>query len=336
MKQKPFLGLMIALTIFSVCAPTLAIDDGTRAAARTLVSEGVVHYRANRYDEARLKFLEAYAVAKVPTVAVWAGQAHEKLGKWVAAAEYYENALLMQPNELWVGNAQQQAQEQAEELLNALKPRLPGVKILLVGTNTAEVDVTIDGAKLANAILAVERPLDPGTHAIVATRGSKATTVTVTLVGGEKKTLTLEAPASTAQQQPSVASVQDARGAHRRPVETSTRPDSRPLRRSLGWASLGMGATGLVVGVTAATVVGIKRSELHDAGCNGNICDGGSFSSRVDSYNAWRTISTASFVVGGIGVGLGLTLLVTRPRQESSTQVSVMVSPGSVGFKGAF
>ena len=46
-----------------------------------------------------------------------AAQANEKLGKLIAAAELYEAALLMQPNELWIGNTQQQAQEQALQAL---------------------------------------------------------------------------------------------------------------------------------------------------------------------------------------------------------------------------
>src|SRR5512147_1460951 len=111
-------------TMGTASPDSLALDDSTRAAARTLVSDGVQLYRESHFEQARRKFLDAYAVAKVPTVAVWAGQANERLGHLVTAGEFYENALLLQPNELWVGNAQQQAQKQAEELLNAIKLRI--------------------------------------------------------------------------------------------------------------------------------------------------------------------------------------------------------------------
>src|SRR5664279_470075 len=366
MTHKLQLGLIAAIVMASWAAPALAIDDSSRSAARTLVNEGAAHFKEGRFEEARRKFMEAYEVAKVPTVAVWAAQAHDKLGKLVAASELYESALLMQPNELWVGNAQQQAQQKARETLKALKPRIPVLKIVLVGANASEVEVTIDNVKVPSGLLAVERPVDPGAHAVNATRGGKSVVdmVTLSLEEAEKKIITLQLPDASAPT-PAVARIAPAAPpTGSRPPEQSnlvTTPASSPAdsaatvtalqnmgasvssqpaedntQRTLGWVGVGVGAAGLALGTTAAVVVGLKRSSMHSDGCSENTCIGTGYTGRVDSYNSWRTISTVGFVVGGLGTAAGITLLLTSPKQESAPHVGLMIDLSTVSVKGAF
>jgi len=114
MKRVQHLGFITAMVLASWVTPAFAkgIDDSSRSAARALVKRGVDELNAGQAESALKRFTEALEVARVPTVAVWAAQANEKLGRLVAAAELYENAQLMQPNELWIGTTQQQAQQQ--------------------------------------------------------------------------------------------------------------------------------------------------------------------------------------------------------------------------------
>jgi hypothetical protein len=331
MKPHFLLRALVLATLATATIPAAAIDDSSRAAARELVSEGVTLYKANRYDEARTKFLQAYEFAKVPTVGVWAGQAYEKLGNWVTAVEFYEGALLMQSNDLWVGNAQQQAQQQAQELLAALKPLIPTVQVLIAGSDTSEVEVAIDGVKIPNATLALMRPLNPGSHVFTATRGGKVNNQTVELVQGQRRNVTVTAPAPTPvspSQPPSTT------GAPKTPDDHAL--TTGQAQRTAGWVSLGVGTAGLVAGTAAGAIVWLKRSSLHDDGCAGDLCSGAAFSSRVDSYNSWRTLSSAALAVGAIGVGAGVTLLLTSPRQDPAPQLGVTIAPGGFGLKGAF
>ena len=195
-KHRRTFGAVIVILIASFSLPAFAIDDSSRAAARTLVNEGAGFFKQGRFEEARRKFMDAYEVVKVPTVAVWAAQAHEKVGKLVAASELYESALLMQPNELWVGNAQQQAQDQAQAALKVLKPRIPTLKINLLGATPSETEVTVDSVKVPSALLALARPVDPGLHSVAASRGGKTVTQTVALVEAQQGSVTLNVPAA--------------------------------------------------------------------------------------------------------------------------------------------
>jgi hypothetical protein len=194
MKQPLGAWLVLAMAMVSWAPPALAVDDSSRAAARTLVKEGATLFKSGRYEEARLKFMDAYGVAKVPTVAVWAAQANEKLGTLVAASELYESAILMAPNDLWVGDAQPKAQQQARDALKLLKPRIPALKIVLSGASPSEVAVTVDGVTVPSSLLAVERSIDPGVHTVTATRAGKTVTESVTLGEMEKRVIMLLLP----------------------------------------------------------------------------------------------------------------------------------------------
>jgi hypothetical protein len=69
-------------------------------------------------------------------------------------------------------------------------------------------------------------------------------------------------------------------------------------------------------------LVRFKREAKHD---------------EVDDYNSLRPISTAGFVVGGVGVAGGLTLLLTAPkRPETEAHVSPWLGLGSAGVSGRF
>jgi hypothetical protein len=372
-KRCHIFGTALAIAIASSSLPARAIDDSTRSAARALVNEGAEYFKQGRYVQARRKFLDAYEVAKVPTVAVWAAQANEKLGKLVAASELYEAALLMQPNELWIGNTQQQAQEQALQELRILRPRIPTLKINLEGASASEVEVTIDNSTLPSALLKADRPTDPGTHVITATRGGNIAAETViTLAEAERKVVTLQLPAAgnaapplapvpsqtagigsppapaTALSGPTNSNLPQSttsplprlppQGAGTQSAATGapTETFSAATRRTIGWIGLGVGAAGVALGTTAGVIVGLKRGSLHSDGCNSNECPDSSYQERVDSYNSWRTISTVAFVVGGVGAAAGITLLLTSPKQEPVPNVGLQVGPSTVSLKGAF
>jgi hypothetical protein len=367
------IGSVIAIVIASWSLPALAIDDSSRAAARTLVNEGAEYFKQGRYVEARRKFLDAYEVAKVPTVAVWAAQANEKLGKLIAAAELYEAALLMQPDELWIGNAQQQAQEQALQALRLVKPRIATLKINLLGATASEVEVTIDNAKMPSALLVAARPTDPGTHVVTVTRGGKVVVETViALAAAEKKVVEVQVPAADGAAAPMAAPAVPAPattqtpgvGPAATPVTTNANamqpaayppsqlapqtagtlspggasPESSSVstRRTIGWVGIGVGIAGVTLGVTGGIIAGITRSQLNNDGCRNNVCVGSRFDSAVNGYNSWRTVSTAGFIVGGVCAAAGVTLLLTSPRQESAPRVGLMMGPGALGLKGAF
>ena len=102
---------VLALMLVAVWSGTArATDDVTKGAARDLANEAKRDFDAGNYVEAARKFQRAFEVTKVPMLAVWSARTLVKRGQLVAASELYRQAMLLAPNDLWVGNAQQQAQ----------------------------------------------------------------------------------------------------------------------------------------------------------------------------------------------------------------------------------
>jgi tetratricopeptide (TPR) repeat protein len=189
MNRKPVrAALALAITMVLLAAwpgAARATDDRTKAAARELANEAKRDFDAGRFEEAKPKFQRAYAVARVPMLAVWAARASVKCGQWVAASELYRQATQLTPNDLWIGNAQQRAQEDAKKELEDLRPRIPRLRIRVEGATPDEVDVSMDDVHVASALLGFDIPADPGPRHIVGKRGTDITEQTVELREGE-------------------------------------------------------------------------------------------------------------------------------------------------------
>jgi len=164
-----------------------ATDDSAKGAARELANEAKSDFDAGKFEDAGSKFQRAYEIAKVPTLAVWAARALVKRGKMVAASELYRQAALLAPNDLWVGNTQQEAQADAEKELAELQPRIPRLRIRVEGAAGYDVELTVDGARISSALVGIDLPTDPGKRHIVGKRSTDVVEQTVDLAEGERK-----------------------------------------------------------------------------------------------------------------------------------------------------
>jgi hypothetical protein len=348
-----------------------ATDDSAKGAARELANEAKSDFDAGKFEEAGSKFQRAYEIAKVPTLAVWAARALVKRGKLVAASELYRQAALLAPNDLWVGDAQQQAQADAEKELGELQPRIPKLRIRVEGAAGYDVDLTVDGARMAAALLGIDLPTDPGRRHIVGKRGTDLLEQTVDLAEGERKEAVMKfnaaapavaLPAKSAEVLPAPSGmVQPAAspraenaapagsapapapevrrdGLTTTPVPTvtersSSASNSGSAQRTWGWAVAGVGAAGLLTGIVTGIAVMANTSLRND--CPNGAC-APSKSGSVDTYNLMRNISTAGFIVGGVGAAVGVSLLLWTPRHESDSRMALWLGPSSAGVKGAF
>jgi hypothetical protein len=189
-------GLALALvTVWS--GVTHATDEGAKTAARDLAKAAKRDLDAGRLEDAELKFQQAYAIAKVPTLAIWAARVLVKRGRLLAGAELYRQATQLTPNDLWIGNAQQQAQADAKQESAALQPRIPGLRVNVQGAAPNEVDLTIDGVKKEGEWVALDLPADPGRHRIVGKRGAETVELAIDLMEGERKDAFLKFNAGT-------------------------------------------------------------------------------------------------------------------------------------------
>jgi hypothetical protein len=176
--------------------------------------------------------------------------------------------------------------------------------------------------------------------------------LTVVLKEAEKKVVTLQlpapenggvvapvrgsAPVSTkpAPHQPQSAST--APVASTRGVPAPTQTQSGGAQHTLGWVTVGVGAAGLAVGALSGVWVADKHGSLRRDGCSDEVCQGDSFTDRVDTYNTLRTVSTTGFIVGAVGTVAGVTLLLTSPKRDKTPSVGVTMAPNLFSVQGAF
>lgn len=321
------MGLLCAL---SLAWPAWAEpNEADRATARALALEGHSALTKKDYATAADRFGRADALVHAPTLVVDWARALQGLGRFVEAHEKYELVLRegvdSSAPKSWV-----RAVEDAKKELDALKPRLGWVTVVLVQPRDATVK--IDGVPIPAAAVGVKRAADPGFPEVtVEAPGYEPFSQTVTVGPGEEKSLEVslrklpEAP-------PQVEFGSDAPAAA--PQATST-------RRVLTYVAFGVGGASLVAGGVTGSLALRKRADLKDECLDDGACTSAS-SKKINTYQTYGTISGVTLAVGVAGLGAGLVLLLTEPKGAPHTRASAGLSVrpllglGVVGAEGSF
>lgn len=153
----------------SVTAPTAPAEltDSDRAAARDLYNAGVALQQQGKAADALDKFQRSVSVLRAPTTQLHVAQCKVALAHLVEGAEDYRAIM----NTTLPGNSPPaflDAQKMAGQELAALEPRVPHAKIVVTPDKTPGLQIAIDGQPVNTALVGVSRPVNPGTHKIVA------------------------------------------------------------------------------------------------------------------------------------------------------------------------
>ncbi len=337
-KSIPFaLGVAAAL----VCAPAFAEPSPEdKSLARDLGTEGVKLADAGDCVGAIEKLEKAEALYHAPTILGRLGECQVKVGKLVVGSENLQKVvredLGANPKPVFVS-----AQQRAKKVLDETLPRIGKLKITVGGACTKDVKVTVDGEPVAKAMLGESRPTDPGNHAIKAVApGCLEATTTVQLGEGEAK----DAPLVLAvdpNAKPDVKNDGKDEGPKDGPKDLPKPPkDSAPTEGgtpTFAWVALGVGAVGLVGGSVFGLSAMSKKTALDKACTTKSNCPESSRAD-IDSMKTSATLSTVGFVLGVVGVGVGVVLLVKggSDRPPTSAWVQPTVGLGSVGLVGGF
>lgn len=310
-----------------------AIDDSSKSVARQLSAEGKTEYDAGNYPAAADKLKRAYSTTRVPTIGLWYARSLLKLSRWVEASELLREVAKLPPNELWLGDVQQNAQGEAQQELNALLPRIPSLTFVVKGADPAQVTLNVDGTPIPSALHDLARPTDPGTHQVTATLGETKLERSVTLKEGEQGKVVLPFEPSANVTATDKTNSESASTAGSTTPTTSNAHGS--TQRTLGWVTLGVGAAGLATGAIAGILVKSRYGGVDDACNEQGKCNDTVKQSEIDSYNLLRTLSMAGFIGGGVLAAAGVTLVLTSP-QSSGPQLEATVTGNYVGLSGRF
>jgi hypothetical protein len=317
-----------SVAVAAVCAGGSAIADDAAdvGAARKLGQEGVKLADAGKCGEAVDRLARAEILHHAPTILGRLGECQIALGRIVEGTESLQRVVRepLPPNPPPAFVA---ARKRAQKALDTALPRIAHLTIE-VKTKGAEVKIKVDNEPVSSAMIGASRPTDPGTHTVEASAPDfLGLTKTVTLSEGESATLALSLEPDTS--------------AKKKQEEPKPKPDkpaaSHSTKRTLGYVSLAIGGVGVVMGSAFGLMAMSKRNAL-DKSCQAKICP----TSEQDNLDAARlqgTVSTVGFVVGGIGLAAGATLLLWPSAAEvkaGGATIRPWTGFGSAGVSGAF
>ena len=287
-----------------------------KATARTLVKSGRVKKRRGDLDGALADFQAAHEIMGVPTTGFELGKAQAAAGRLVEALDTLL-AVARSEKRPREPLAFRNARDDAKKLAQELEADVPSLLISLGGGSADGATVTIDGREQKAAAVGAPIKVNPGERMVEATAvdGVRASQ-TVTLARGDNKELTLVLEPA-AVDVPTVSDSGDG---------TTINP--------MVWAGFGVGAAGLTVGAITGSIAIAKFGDVApqcpEGRCPPDVHDD------VDSGTTLGTVSTIAFIVGGVGVAVGVVGLFFPLSDEGDETVSVRLSPGGVSFGGVW
>ncbi len=210
------------------------------------------------------------------------------------------------------------------------------------GADVPLVSVIMDGRVLDGTRRGASVPVDPGPHTFVieAPGQAKATRTLVMSEGdrGRRERIVLEAS--------HVAQAPPAKPSLLLPPSPNEESSSPGGRRLIGMTMGGVGLLSMVVGGVFGALTMAKKGEQVEACASTETCTPSGRNTALDAHSAaqtFGTVSTATFVLGGLMAGAGAVVFFTAPKdspRRESARVSlapgVIAGGGSMFLQGTF
>ncbi len=321
-----------------VAAPAHAQRSATDIeSARQLYNQGVQLRDLGDLKGALEKLKAAHALGNTPITGLDLCKTHAALAQPVEAREVCLGVARIPPLAGETARSQD-ARNEAGRVAEEMKPKIANVRLHLTGVPpNREPTVLVDGSAVPAAALTEARAVNPGRHEISAKVGRGAESKTAfDLAPGESKSITL--PVQVAPDDPGPDPAYPGR----------ERPPPPQRANSLAVAGFIVGGVGVGVGAISGIVALASKPGL-DKSCTNQIC-GTEDHAALDRARRWGDVSTVAFIVGGVGVLVGLyaTLIApkttaqslpdprSRPVARMKTSMTPDFGPGGVGIHGAF
>lgn len=166
-------AVLVTFLASSVPTAALAQDDPVTLQARARFKEGVDFYDKGQYENARLAFLQAYALKKHPAVLLNLAQSTAKANHPLEAAKYFQQFL----KEATTASPQQK--QDAESGLAEVRQKLGRIEV--IAPNGTEITLD-EKERLGTAPFPDPIDVDPGSHSL----RSSSETVRVNANAGQK------------------------------------------------------------------------------------------------------------------------------------------------------
>lgn len=315
------LGLWALVTASLVMTSGRAWADGPseidKDAARTSLEQGDERMRAKEYAAALEAYQRADDIMGVPTTSIEVGRAALALGRLVIAHDAFRRAAAY-PKKAGEPPPFAQARKEADKLASELKARVPLLEVEVEVQGGADVDVEVAIDEVPIDAWGSSIRIDPGLHVVRAEAlGYQPASREVVLQEGESRTLVLELL----------------------PLDAKDAPaeDTSGLWWTIAAVSLPIGGASLVAGAVTGGLSLSDASAVQDQ-CDGERCPP-EVADQLDRSQTLAHVSTATLVVGGVGVALGVTAIaiaLSSGDDEVITDARLAVGPAGAAFSFDF
>jgi hypothetical protein len=317
---RRILSIFLVLGWLVQPASGLAADTSASAASteRALVrgNAALELYRTGAWIGAHAAFSEAEALAHSPVFVLYMARSLRNAGRWLEARKLFASLaherITADSPQAW-----RDAVTEGDDELRQLSARIPRLRLRFLPRRAEELSVEVDGVSLSIPQLADAIELDPGRHVVTtkldgATRQAKA--FLVSDLGGET-VVVLKGDGGPTGAPP-------ARVTQATPRATLPR-DSSPVawERAAGFGAASLGIVAIGFGAVAGWLAVDQAQDLRSR-CDRNDCPADSVGDR-DRARRLGNLSTAGFVVGGVALVAGGTLLIVRPFAEPNDRTGV-------------
>jgi hypothetical protein len=316
-----------ALLVLAWSGPALAAGKNP-VVAQTLYEEARQLVAAEKFEQACPKFKASYELDPAGGTLLNLADCYERQGKTALAWTTFKDAL-----EAARRDGKNERIEFATQHLAALEKRLSRLSVAVPDTaRVPGLEITVDGAPLAEAAYGIALPVDPGTHRIRAVApGKRAFEKSIEVPSSSAENLKIDLPtlvdASSAP--PTAPSQAERSPAAGQPTADGSSGSSTSTARTLGFVAGGLG----LVSVGVGSYFGLKafsrweaRNQACESGCTAEAKTAG------DQAESAATVSTVGFAAGAAALGVGLVLILTSSSAKEAQAPSAHVGKLQLGL----
>ncbi|MBI4952323.1 MAG: hypothetical protein HY908_09835 [Myxococcales bacterium] len=322
-------GVLLAATLW---APSVLAQDGTSRATE-LFKKGLDDMMAGRYATGCPALAESqFLDPRVGTLFTLA-ECESKAGRIASASAHYAEYLRVYAQLPADKRDKQRGREEVSKAqVAALEPLVPRLVLVLPPDAPPGTVVKQDGELVAATSLGAELRVDPGAHVFTAEAPGRPPQETrITVDRAERKRVVVPIGAPPSAPEPSEP-------------EPDAQPDDGSTLRAAGIAVGAAGVASLVVGAVTGGLALAEAGKTKDD-CSGTVCTQVGLDAAARA-RALGNASTATFVVGGVGVAAGLAMFLLAPPAEPAPGKngvalrpwvgSTVTTGATVGLEGAF
>jgi hypothetical protein len=298
-------------------------NDAQKETARNLMVEARQLRQSGDLLAALRRFNAADAIMNVPTTGFEVAATQAQLGELVEARETLLRVLAI-PQRSDDPEPFNEARAKAHALDQQLATRIGSITLQDCGVEQMlQMELSVDGNPMPAAMIGLPFRVNPGKHQVATRLQGRALWREVDVAEGQAVEVPLEC-ASPAKSTPRAPPAPPSPG----PPATQRHKDERLAQASGGqpvstYVGAGIGLIGVGVGTTTG-VLAISRKNTAIQGCVRDACPPSTWRT-LDRAEELATISTVSFMVGGLGVATMVgSLLLAKPRPARTAWV---VSP---------